>query len=117
MFETLIAIGLVLTIVLVVVVPWPALFVVGLLTTAVGLVFGVATGFWYHVALGRALVAANALTARWWLRPVPLHERLDRAALRSVMPWFYAGAVGFVVTLAGIAVIVLSMVVGFWRSP
>ena len=117
MFEALLAIGLVLAVVVVVVVPWPALFTVGVLTTAIGLVFGVATGFWYHVALGRALVAVDALTPRWWLRPVPLHDRLDPAALRPIMPWFYAGAVGFVVTLVGIAVIVLSMALGFWRTP
>jgi hypothetical protein len=115
-FEVLIVAALVIGVVAVATVPWPSLLVAGVLTAGVGLVFGVATGFWYHVALGRALSAANALTPRWWVRPVPLHDRLDAADRRSVMPWFYAGAIGFFVTIAGIAVIALSMAVGFWRS-
>jgi hypothetical protein len=85
-------------------------------TTAAGLVFGVATGFWYHVALARALAPSNALTPGWWLRPVPLHPRLDAASRRRVMPWFYAGAVGFVVTVVGLVVIALGVAVGFWRT-
>jgi hypothetical protein len=33
-----------------------------------------------------------------------------------VLPWFYAGAAGFVVTLAGIAMIALGMAVALWRA-
>jgi hypothetical protein len=114
--EILIVLGLVVGATAVVVVPWSSLLAAGVVTTATGLVFGVATGLWYHVALGRALAAASALTPRWWLRPVPLHERLQARALRPVLPWFYAGAAGFVVTLAGIAMIALGMAVALWRA-
>ena len=116
MLELLIVFALVAAVVLAAVVPWSWLFIVGAVTTAAGLAFGVTTGLWYHIALARALSAVSALTPRWWLRPVPLHERLDAAGRRGVMPWFYAGAAGFVVTVAGIALIVLSMAAGFWRT-
>ena len=96
-------------------VPWPSLLVAGMITAGAGLVFGVATGFWYHVALGRAVLATTSLPPRWWLRPATLHERLDAAARRYVMPWFYAGAVGFFVTVVGLALVALSVAVGAWH--
>jgi hypothetical protein len=114
--ELLIVIALVLAVLVVAVTPWPSLLVVGGFTTAAGLAFGMATGFWYHVALARALSAVKALTPRWWLRPVPLHARLDAAALQRVLPWFYAGAAGFVVTVAGMALIALGLAASFWRA-
>lgn len=117
MFELLIVFALLICVVVVAMVPWPSLLMTGVVTTGAGLVFGLTTGLWYHIALGRALSAASALTPRWWWRPVPLHERLDAAALRSVMPWFYAGAVGFVVTVVGTVLIGFSVAVAMWRSP
>ncbi len=116
MLELLIVVALVAGVVVAAVIPWSSLLVLGAVTTAAGLAFGVTTGLWYHIALARALSAASALTPRWWLRPVPLHERLDAAGRRVVMPWFYAGAVGFVVTVVGIALILIGMAVGFWYT-
>ena len=116
MLEVLIVVSLVVAVLVGAVIPWPSLLMVGVWTTGAGLVFGVATGFWYHVALGRALLAAKELTPRWWLRPVPLHERLDAADRQCVMPWFYAGATGFLVTVAGLALVALSVAVGVWRT-
>src|SRR5690349_6655244 len=82
--------------VVVALVPWTALFVIGLWSTAAGLALGVPTGFWYHVALARSL---RPTPPKWWLRPVSLPAKLDAAGRRRVMPWFYAGAVGFVITV------------------
>jgi len=90
-------------------VPWTALFALGVWSTVAGLALGVPTGFWYHVALARSLSPAPP---RWWLRPVALHARLDAAGRRRVMPWFYAGAVGFVITVFGLVLVA----VGVWRS-
>jgi hypothetical protein len=81
--------------------------------TGVGLLFGVSTGLWYHVVLARVLLRARAFTPRWWLRPASLHERLDEAGRRCVMPWFYAGAVGFVVTVVGLAFFALGVALGY----
>jgi hypothetical protein len=113
--ESLIVVALVLGVVLVAVTPWVSLLIAGAAVTAVGLAFGVATGFWYHVALARALSPMNALTPRWWLKPVPLHERLDAAGRQRVLPWFYLGAAGFVVTIAGMALIALGIAASVWR--
>ena len=113
MVETLIVAALVLAVVFVAATPWTSLLVVGAVTTAAGLAFGIATGFWYHVALARALSPIHALTPRWWLRPVPLHERLDAVGRQRVLPWFYAGAAGFVVTVAGMALIALGIAASF----
>ena len=107
--ELLIVVGLVVAAFMVAAVPWASLLMAGMLTTAAGLVFGLATGLWYHIALARALVARRALLPRWWLRPVSLHGRLDTAGQRRVMPWFYAGAAGFVVTVVGLALAALGV--------
>ena len=96
-------------------IPWTAMLVVGAVTLAAGLVFGVATGFWYHVELARGVSAKTTLPARWWLRPVELHEWLDPASHRRVMPWFYAGAVGFVITVVGLVLIALGLAGGALR--
>lgn len=117
MAEVSVVLGLVAAIFVVAVVPWWWLLAAGAVTTAVGLAFGVSTGFWYHVALARALAPAGALTPRWWLRPVPLNARLDDTGRQRVMPWFYAGAVGFVITVAGIGLIALGLAASVWRSP
>lgn len=117
MAELLIVLVLVMAVIVVTTVPWSWFLVAGALTTTLGLVFGVATGLWYHIALARALAPVNALTPRWWLRPVPLHERLDDTGRQRVLPWFYAGAVGFVVTVAGLVLIALSLVTSLWRAP
>jgi hypothetical protein len=115
-WELLVVASLVVTLFVVAAVPWPSVLVAGVWTTAAGLVFGIATGCWYHIALGRALVAMKALVPRWWLRPVPLHQRLDAAGRRCVLPWFYAGAAGFFVTVVGLALVALSIAVGAWRT-
>ena len=116
MLEILIVAMLLAGLVIVVVLPWTSLLLAGLWTTAFGLVFGVATGAWYHVALGRALGRTQALPPRWWLRPVPLHDRLGARDRRRVLPWFYAGGVGFVVTMVGLALVVLSVAISSGRS-
>jgi hypothetical protein len=116
-FEFLIVLAVALGLLAMAILPWSWLLVVGAVTTGAGLAFGVATGLWYHIALARALARMKALTPRWWLRPVPLHARLDEAGRRRVLPWFYAGAAGFFVTVAGMALIALSLAAGLWRAP
>lgn len=63
-----------------------------------GLVIGVPTGLWYHVALRRALLSHGDLPPHWWLRPTAYHDRLTDDERPAVLPWFYAGGVGFVFT-------------------
>ena len=77
---------------------------------AVGLIVGVAAGVMYHVALFRALSPSGILRPGWWWRPTSLHEHLPPALRRRVLPWFYAGAAGFFVALAGCAVVLVAIV-------
>ena len=113
MIELFVVVGvlvvLIVSAVVAALVPWTALFAFGVWSTAAGLALGVPTGFWYHVALARSLRPAPP---KWWLRPVSLHGRLDSAGRRRVMPWFYAGAVGFMVTVFGLVLVGISV----WRS-
>ena len=82
---------------------------VGAGVTALGLLLGGIAGLAYHVALFRALSPRGLLQARWWWRPTSLHARLAPGERRRVLAWFYAGAAGFLVTLAGCAIILAAI--------
>jgi hypothetical protein len=73
----------------------------GAATTVVSLALGVVAGFVYHVRLHRELAP---LPARWWWSPTALHGRLAQAQRARVIPWFVAGAAGFVGSLLGCAI-------------
>ena len=77
---------------------------------ALGLIVGVAAGVVYHAALFRALSPLGILRPGWWWRPTSLHVHLPPALRRRVMPWFYVGAAGFLVALAGCAVVLAAIV-------
>jgi hypothetical protein len=85
--------------------------------TCVGLAAGVPTGFWYHVALYRALRPRGALPARWWLHPVPLHSRLQEDERSGVLRWFVLGGIGFGVVVIGCGTVVLGLLVAFLGDP
>jgi hypothetical protein len=72
---------------------------------ALGLVVGVPTGLQYHVALRRELLARGPLPPRWWVRPTAFHADLDDDQRSGVLPWFYVGGVGFVLTAGGCVVL------------
>jgi hypothetical protein len=82
----------------------------GVGVVALGLIVGCAAGVVYHVALYRALAPLGVVRPGWWWRPTMLHAHLSPALRRRVMPWFYAGAAGFVVALAGCAVVLVAIV-------
>jgi hypothetical protein len=84
-----------------------ALLVGGFWVALGGLAFGVPTGFVYHLALRRSLLAAGRLPARWWLHPTALHDELPSADRRRVLAWCGAGAAGFAATVLGCALVAL----------
>jgi hypothetical protein len=88
----------------------PAVVVWGFWVVGAGLAFGVPTGLVYHVALRRALLEAGRLPARWWLQPTALHGALPEAARARVLGWCAAGALGFVVTVAGCVLVAIGAV-------
>jgi hypothetical protein len=94
-----------------------ALLRAGAWITLAGLVTGVPAGFWYQVALYRALRALGPLPARWWLRPVDLHVLLGDAQRGPVLRWFALGGAGFVVVVAGCATLVLGLLALLGPAP
>jgi hypothetical protein len=84
------------------------LLICGFWIAVAGLAFGVPTGAIYHVALRNALLGANRLPARWWLQPTALHDAIPAAARTRVLAWCYAGALGFLVTIAGCALVAVA---------
>ena len=84
------------------------LVVVGFWIAVAGLAFGVPTGAIYHVALRNALLGAQRLPARWWLHPTSLHDALPAGVRRRVLAWCYVGAAGFLVTIAGCALVAIA---------
>jgi hypothetical protein len=114
MWETVIAAGLVLGMVAggaAAGLPAETWLRFGFALVAAGLGFGVPAGAVYHWALHRAL-AAEGLPERWWLRPTSLHGRLRAPARGPVLAWCGAGAVGFVVTVAGCVVVAVGLLRG-----
>jgi hypothetical protein len=81
-----------------------------------GLVVGVPTGFWYHVRLRACLSGREELPARWWVRPVALHSRLQDDERSGVLRWFYVGGLGFLMTVLGCALVVVGVAVGAVRA-
>jgi hypothetical protein len=90
-------------------VPPESVVLAGAACTAAGMAFGVPTGLWYHVRLRGFLAARGELPERWWLRPVDLHGYLRPGERPVVMRWFYAGGLGFLLTVLGCAVVVLGV--------
>lgn len=86
---------------------WETVLGAGLWMTLLGLVGGVPAGLWYHVRLYRSL--SGAAPRRWWWRPTTLHGRLGAADRRRVMPWFYLGAAGFLLALAGCVLVAIGV--------
>lgn len=93
-------------------VPGDTVLVCGAALVALGMLLGVPAGVLYHVALHRALRPRGALPARWWVAPLELHPRLEALDRRRVMPWFWLGAAGFLVTCLGCALVAI----GAFRS-
>ena len=84
------------------------LVVMGFWTTAAGLAFGVPAGAIYHLALRNALRSEQRLPERWWLNPTSLHDGLPARLRRRVLAWCYAGAAGFLMTIAGCALVAIA---------
>jgi ABC-type antimicrobial peptide transport system permease subunit len=103
--EILIAAGIVLVLLALAFVstlaPMLGLIVAGAGLVLVGTVIGIPGGIVYHLVLARTLAARAALPKRWWLWPTTLHAQLLAQERRTVMPWFYAGAIGFTLIVVG----------------
>jgi hypothetical protein len=81
--------------------PWTAVFAVGMWLIVLGMTLGVPAGLWYHVVLHRMLGTRGALGSGWWWHPQSYHDRLGVAERPRVIRWFRLGAVGFVLAVTG----------------
>jgi hypothetical protein len=77
---------------------------------AVGLLFGLPMGIYYHLALRRELLELGPLPRGFWLRPHHHHAALDEAALRRVMPFWWMGGAGFSFIILGCVLSVVALV-------
>lgn len=93
--------------------PWHLLLVSGFIGIAIGLAVGMPAGFYYHLLLRRLLLKYPPLPERWWLHPTRFHHRLKRTEARAIFIFFYLGATGFLLIVAG-AFIAMLGVVEFW---
>ncbi|MFT6398727.1 MAG: hypothetical protein ACJAYU_003489 [Bradymonadia bacterium] len=89
--------------------PWTTLFMLGAGVTAVGFVLGIPTGVLYHVQLHRCLAPRDELAPGWIWNPIDNHVHLRPSERRRVLPWCYAGALGFVVICLGMLLVVFGM--------
>jgi hypothetical protein len=97
-------------------VPSQAVVMTGAVGIAGGLLLGVPAGFWYHVRLYACLRARGPVPEGWWLRPVALHARLAPEERAGVLLWFYAGGLGFLVTVLGCALVVGGVILEGFRA-
>lgn len=82
--------------------PWQALYRGGIWITVGGFVFGVPTGFMYHLRLYQALRPRGELPRGWYWRPLQYNSRLRRDERSGVMSWCYLGGAGFAVICLGL---------------
>lgn len=81
--------------------PWEVTFGLGCALVVLGLAVGVPAGALYHVRLWQTLHPQR----RWWINPTALHDQLEGANRARVLFWFRFGAVGFVIAIAGCALV------------
>jgi hypothetical protein len=72
----------------------------------------VPTGLLYHIELRRSLLARDRLPSRWWLRPTSLHAEIRDVDRFRVLAWCYAGAAGFLLSMAGCGLVAVAAVRG-----
>ncbi|MGB8332450.1 MAG: hypothetical protein WCE62_20165 [Polyangiales bacterium] len=82
--------------------PWETLYYNGVWITVAGFLFGVPTGFVYHLRLYQVLHPRGELPPGWFWRPLRFNSRLRDEERRAVMVWCYVGGLGFAVICFGL---------------
>jgi hypothetical protein len=94
-------------------VPLPVIAASAATLMASGLLVGVPSGLYYHVLLRRALLRRGALPRGWYWNPQAHHDDVDLASVRTLMPWFWLGALGFGLIVLGFVVAVAALLLWF----
>jgi hypothetical protein len=115
MVEALYVVGLVGAMIVLgamaVLLPLESLVFAGVACVVVGSIVGFPAGFYYHVQLYRCLARRGAVPRSFVWHPTRYHAELSAEERRDVLPWFVAGALGFVLIVFGYATLSL----GFLR--
>lgn len=80
----------------------------GVILILFGLLFSTPCAVWYHVLLYRSLKPRGALDRKWLWNPTAQHRHLSADEKRRVMPWFYAGASGWGISVVGCVMLGIS---------
>ncbi|MBU6160269.1 MAG: hypothetical protein KGO50_04045 [Myxococcales bacterium] len=113
MIETALASGVVLLLLavgLVAQLSWDVLLYSGEVTAALGFLLGVPPAVVYHVRLWQELTLAGASTRGIIWNPIRFHDQVPWHRQNRFLPWFYAGGVGFVIVVLGVALMGLAVV-------
>ena len=94
-------------------VPLPIIAGAALSLMAIGLLVGVPSGLYYHVLLRRALLRRGALPRGWYWNPQQHHEDVAPGVVRTLMPWFVVGALGFGLIVLGFVLSVAALLLWF----
>ena len=92
-----------------VVLPVETLMLVGAVCVLIGFALGVPAGAYYHLRLYRCLAANGGVPRDFFWHPTRYHADVPPADTPKYMPWFIAGAVGFVLILLGCAIVMLGV--------
>jgi hypothetical protein len=113
MVEALVVLGVVAALcllgVMAVVLPLETLVFVGVVCVATGIALGVPAGAYYHVKLYRYLAANGGVPRGFIWHPTRYHDALPTQTRRGILPWFFAGALGFLLILLGCALVILGV--------
>jgi hypothetical protein len=93
--------------------PWELVFGAGAGLIALGMLIGVPAGAYYHWLLYRAIAPRTTLGRSWWWRPTAWHGALAPSERPRVLRWFYIGAAGFLIAIAGCALFAVGAVRSF----
>lgn len=110
MFETLIAVAIVVMLLAAALIPPMTLMWMGVAIGTIGAVVGLIAGFVYHAQLWRALRLEGFGTKGIWLRPHHLHSKLSNERRRPVQQWFWIGAASFGLTMLGSTAVITAIV-------
>lgn len=112
MLESFVVLGLLVALILVgmaqALLTLPTLLTIGVGCFALGGLFGVPAGLYYHLLLYRCLRARGAVPVRWWLSPTRYHADLVPAEWVRVRVWFLIGGSGFGLMVIGCVVTLLA---------
>lgn len=107
MLELVVAVAALLVLVALAAVPPLWALIAGLAIMLPSFLFGTTAGIVYH---RRLFAAYGGRPARWWLDPTVYHDTLPASDRDRVLRTFRLGVAGFVLCMAGVALVVTAWV-------